>query len=166
MIAALRRYRGFTLVEAAIATLIVGGMLVAALQAAGAAALTQQRAAIRTTARSLADGMLAEVRRLPYADVNLPVFGRESGETGGVKTSCDDVDDFHGWAESPPQDPAGNALSLLGGWERRVRVEWVQAADPGNAAAVDTGVKRITVTVLYRSDVVATTVGLRSRELE
>lgn len=166
MIAARRPCRGFTLVEAAIATLIVGGMLVAALQAAGAAVLTQQRAAVRTTARSLADGMLAEVLRLPYADANLPVFGRESGETGGVKTSCDDVDDLHGWVESPPQDLAGNSLPRLAGWERRVRVEWVQAADPGSAAAVDTGVKRITVTILHRGDVIVTVMGLKTREPE
>jgi type II secretory pathway pseudopilin PulG len=166
MTATHRPCRGFTLVEAAIATLIVGGMLVAALQAAGAAVLTQQRAAVRTTARSLADGMLAEVLRLPYADRDLPVFGREAAEQGGVKTSCDDVDDFHGWTESPPQDLAGNALAELSGWERRVKVEWVQSSDASTASFTDTGLKRITVTILHRGDAVATAVGLRSREPE
>lgn len=161
-----RPRRGFTLAEAAIATLIVGGLLVAALQAAGAAVLTQHRAAIRATARSLADGMLTEVLRLPYVDPVLPAFGRESGETIGSKASCDDVDDFHGWAESPPQDLVGSPLAELAGWERRVTVEWVQSSNTTAASVTDTGLKRITVTILHRGDAVGTAVGLKGREAE
>ena len=62
---------GFTLVEAAISTIIVGGVLVASLNVIGAAAMTRHRLAQRQRARLLAADLMSEIPRLPYADPTL-----------------------------------------------------------------------------------------------
>jgi hypothetical protein len=156
--------RAFTLVEATIAMLLVSVMLVAAMRATAASGLVQYKAAERATARHLADGLIAEITPLSYEDPDgTPAFGRESGESTTSRSGWDDVDDFDGWTESPPQLLDGTAMDKLSGWQRIVKVERIDAANPSQLAAGDTGAKRITVTVQRNKAVVATRVAIRTK---
>jgi len=111
----------------------------------------------------LAESLMSEVLALPYADPEeTPDFGPESTETAGGRNAFDDVDDFHGWSASPPQEPDGTPMAGYEGWTRSVRVEF---ANPNNlllANSTETGVKRVTVTVKYDGQTLAQLVGIRT----
>jgi len=92
----------------------------------------------------------------------VPLFGREVNELLSSKANYDDVDDFNGWSESPPQDRDGTVMSGLSGWQRSVVVDWVVAADPTQVSLSETGAKRVTVTVKHKGITIATRVAIRT----
>ncbi len=75
------------------------------------------------------------------------ILGIELGNLLADKTTLDDVDDFDGYAETPPLYADGTAMAGLSAWTRRVRVQWVDRNDPSLVVGSETGVKRIIVTV-------------------
>lgn len=153
----------FTIVEAVISTVIVAVMFVAALSAVGASRVTQHRVALVSQGRLLVESLLSEVLRQNYEDPDgAAVFGLESGEPVTVRANFDDVDDFDGWSSSPPVDRDGTPLADSTGWKRTVHVEWVDPSDPGQVKTVETGVKRVTVTVEYGGVPQASLVALRT----
>ena len=158
------RRRGFSLVEVVVSTIVVALLLVAGMQTAGASKSLQYRAATAGRGTLLAQALLSEVLAKPYAELNnLESIGPEPGEGG--RAAFDDVDDFHGWSDSPPTWPDGSAMALHGGggWGRSVTVEWVGPLDlTGAAVAADGGVKRVTVTVARDGLTVATLVGIKT----
>ena len=140
----------FTIVEAVISTIVVGVMFVAALNTVGASRLTQQKASVVSRGQLLAEALMSEILRQSYQDPDgTPVFGTESNESATPRTSWDDVDDYAGLSESPPAAKDGTVLTNATGWQRTVRVEWVDAANPAQVQTVETGVKRIVVAVAY-----------------
>lgn len=141
--------RGFSLLEISVSTLIAGGVLVVALRAVGSAASSERVNAERARATPLAGALMAEVLEANYREPKPPrVFGPEPGETAsGTRALFDDVDDYHGWTESPPQNKDGAVLPGLIGWRRSVTVQYVSPDNLATAAAGDLGVKRVTVTV-------------------
>lgn len=158
-----RRPRGFSFVETAVCVLVVGLLLVASMRVAAGANRAQAQAAEQVMGQYLAAGLMNEITALAYADPGgAPVFGREPAEVAGVKSGYNDVDDFAGWTESPPQDFAGNVMPDLTGWARSVTVEWVTVPNVSQASAGETGAKRITVTVTRNNRVVATCVAIRT----
>lgn len=143
--------------------LVVSVLLVAAMRATTASALMQYKNSERALGGVLADSLIHEVLVLSYADPTAPSsFGLEAGESATSKAGWDDVDDFDGWSESPPQDRNGATMAGLSGWRRRVSVRRVLASDPSQPAGSETGVKRITVIVLRNGLPVATRTALRT----
>jgi len=156
--------RGFTLVEAVMSTLVVSLVLVAAMRVAAVSAVMQYKAAERVSGRYLADGLLNDIRALAYQEPSGTVnFGIETGESASSKTNYDDVDDFNGWSESPPQERTGTAMSQFDStWRRSVVVAWVKSANLSQTSSTETGIKQITVNVYHNSLLVATRSALRS----
>lgn len=151
------------MVETVVCVVVLGLMLTAAMRVASASSMSQLKASERVTGRLLADGLLAEILALSYADTSgTPVFGRETGESSGSKQNYSDVDDFHGWSETPPQDRSGAAIEGMPGWKRQVSVVWVQVPDVSSVSAVETGAKRVTVTVTKDGRPIATAVGIKT----
>ncbi len=139
---------GFTLVETVVSMLIVGTMLVAALNTVGASRLSQYKTSRGNCGQLLAESLMAEILRQDYLDLDgAPVFGLESGEAGAIRADFDDVDDYHGFSSSPPTSKDGTAISALAGWQRSVIVEWVDPMDVTRVQGSETNAKRITVTV-------------------
>lgn len=145
-----RPSRAFTMIEASISTVIVGLMLVAALNAMGVANLMQFRIVDRANARLLAQSLMAEILPLDYAD---PVYGPDSfgrnateGATGD-RSFFDDVDDYAGWKEDPPVEKNGTAIPWASGLRRVTTVDWVDPNDLDKPVRTNSGVKRIIVEV-------------------
>ncbi|MEM8738727.1 MAG: hypothetical protein AAGG38_09670 [Planctomycetota bacterium] len=160
-----RRCSAFSLVETAIATLLVGGLLVVAMNMVGASRVTQTRYLEREQARLLADDLLQQILALPYQEPSdsPAAFGLEIGETLSLRVGFDDVDDYHGHTESPPEDPGGNPVPGAERFTREVEVQWVQPDAPDTPASADTGVKRVRVTVRSGEKQLGRVVGYRTR---
>jgi len=157
------RKGGFTLAEAVVSVVIVAVLLVAALSTLGASRLGQYRTCQLTQAQCLAQELLAEILRQDYSDPDgWARFGAEPDEDPDCRSDFDDVDDYHGWVASPPQEKDGAVLPDLAGWERRVVVEWVHPWDTDSPIGWDAGVKRVTVSVRDNEAKIASAVALRT----
>lgn len=158
-----QRRRGFSIVEAVIATIVVAIMLVAALSAVGASRYVQHEVYLADSGRLLAEQLLAEVLQNDYQDPNEPlVFGREATESAATRADFDDVDDYHGWSSSPPEAPDGTPLAASKNWQRTVTVEWVVPKEPSQVVGSESYAKRITVTTTYNNVPQATLVAVRT----
>jgi prepilin-type N-terminal cleavage/methylation domain-containing protein len=158
----LRRMRsGFSLIEVAVSSILVGSILVAALGTVGAVMRFRSSTSDSVRAALLAADLLAEIQNQPYADPNqTPAFGKESGET--ARSQFDDVDDYDTWAESPPKNRAGTNLTGFTGWARSVTVVRAQRSAPMQNAGSDEGLKRIRITVSKNSVTVQTIDALKA----
>ena len=125
---------------------IVGVMLVASVNLLGSAAKTRVTDNNRRTALALAQQLISEIQPLPYKDDSLTgvLFGPELGESD--RGSFDDLDDYDNYREKPPLERDGTVMAGYPGWQRKVKVAWV---DPNtlNESLVDLGLVRIEVRV-------------------
>lgn len=164
----LLKRRGITLAETALATFLVGILVVAALQSMGASLQTHEFAQSRVQAILLAEQLLAELSVLPWCEDGQasPTIGRESGETTGItrRNQLDDMDDFDGWKETPARRD-GMVLTGTTGLTRTVTVTNISSADFTTAVAdaADSGLRLITVVVSDASGELARTSSLFSR---
>lgn len=157
------RTRAFTLLEALVSTFVVSVMLVAALNTLGASKLGAHRMEDSARGVLLAQALMAEILPQSYLDpVDPPQFGLEAGEVAGIRATFDDVDDYHGWSSSPPRNPYGSVIPDRADWGRSVTVQWADPANLVSNAVVDTGIKRITVTVTRGGEQVARLGALRT----
>jgi len=154
---------GLTLLEVTVSTLLVGLLLVTSLRAVGAVLRFRSGSSDTQRGLLLADDLTAEILGQEYIEpVEAPVFGRELSEMLNGRTAFDDVDDYHLWSRSPPEDRDGNQLAGFSGWSRSVAVEWVNPSNPSLTVLSDQGAKRITVTVSKNGTVAATLQALRT----
>ncbi len=139
----------FTLAEVVLTVLIIGIGLTASLRALTVILASSETSERALLAHRLSADLLAEISLLPFEDPDgSPVFGREPDEaTATSRASFDDIDDYNGWSESPPQDKDGTIVPGTAGYTRSVAVASV---DPADFAAVvapgSSNAKRITVT--------------------
>jgi len=155
--------RGLTLVESLVSMLIVSGLLVSALNTLGAVNWGYANISNRAKGELLAQELAGEILEMEYAEpVDTPVFGTEAGESSTSRAAYDDVDDYHGWTATPPQDHAGTVLTGWDGWSRTVKVQYVQKNNVTLLAVSDQGAKRITVTVKYQNKTQASLIAVRS----
>jgi len=154
--------RGFTLIESALSMVIVGLMLVAALNTVGASKTSQYRNSERSLGPMLAEELMVEILSHDYEEPDDPVvFGRES-ESATIRTAWDDVDDYNGWTANPPQNADGTPVDGATGWERSVTVTRVTQGAL-TASGSDTGLKRVEVTVSHGGRPITTLTSLRSQ---
>lgn len=152
----------FTLVEVVISLLVVGIMLVAALNTVGGVFRTYAIAQERQQGDALAMELMAEILHERYEDPNgSPAFGLEAGESSALRAGYDDVDDYDGWSAYPPRSRDGTALAGAKTWTREVTVEWVDVLDPTVVVGGDSGLKRITVVATSERGTQFTRVALR-----
>lgn len=158
--------RAFTLVEAALATLLIAGLAVALLQTLGALSASRNRSADSAAALALADELLNEVLLLPFADPITPsnTLGPGPGEAGTNRLNFDDVDDYDGFTESPPAQPDGTAIAGFTGWSRSVSVAYLSPANlRSTSRSTFQTLKLITVTVARNGITLATRQSIRGR---
>ena len=159
-----QRRRGISLIEVSISTLLVGFVLVASMRSLGHVVRSRGTTSVDSRALALAEQLVSEILNLEYEDDTSPVFGPETGESGPDRSAFDDVDDYHGWTSTPPQDQSGTAVPNSTNWQREVTVQFVDPNDPVSVSGTDEEVKRITVTVRLNGAIVAVSSALRSDE--
>jgi hypothetical protein len=167
-----RRRRGLTMAEAVMSMMVVSLMVVSALNTVGARAVNRRLVADRELGMFLANELMSEILAQAYREgPGVTTLGRDAGELAGVRTNWDDVDDYDGFSESSPKHRDGSAFSLSdpAAWNVSVQTRYVSRT--GYAflpalAEVDTGIKRITVTVSHREVRVATLTALRTSTWE
>jgi type II secretory pathway pseudopilin PulG len=123
-----KRRGGFTLIEAAITTVIIGVGCVAMLELLGAGTLANNDGAELTTAMNLAGNIRECMTGVAYTDpVNPTNWGAEAGET---IATYNDLDDFDGKTFSPPLDARRQSLgSTFSNWSQSVTVVSIKPTD-------------------------------------
>jgi chitodextrinase len=155
--------RGFSLIEAVMSVLIVGGLFITAMNTLTASKTTELSVCERACGQQLALDMMGEILQQAYQDpVNPPVFGPEPGKSTSSRSLYTDVDDYKGWSESPPQDKNGTPLAGFDGWSRNVVVDWADPSTLNATSTSNTGIKRITVTVQHMGRQVAGVAAFRT----
>ena len=155
--------RGFSMVEAVFCVVLVGGLVVVSLDTLGASKMAQRNLGVRALGQLLASSLISEIMNQSYSDPNeASIFGIELSEILASRPSFDDVDDYHGWTASPPQNRDGTVIPGLTGWSQTVQIQRVDPADFGIQRTTDTGVKRVTVTITRNNVSVATLVGVKT----
>jgi type II secretory pathway pseudopilin PulG len=151
----------FTIVESVICMLLVGFMLVAALNTLGSTARTRSVHADQSRVAALANQLMSEILKACYIDPqDDTTWGPETGETN--RSLYDDVDDYDGWYASPPELSDGSVIDGTEGWARAVRVRFASLNDPNMETWMETGIARITVKVTSDTGATKTLVALRS----
>lgn len=151
--ASTRRRGGFTLIESAIAVVVVGVGIVALLQAMASGTRINGQARAITQGVFLAQEVREWTLRLPFKDPNAPnpnmhpyTPGPESGENPQVYVN--DLDDLESITFSPPRDGEGQAIPELSGWTQTITMQW---RDPGSLTTAvpsgTSGVVHVTVSV-------------------
>ena len=145
--------RGFTLVEVAVAIVIVGTGSVALMQLAMTCTMQNRAAADTTSAAMLAQHVQEMLALLPISDpaYGPTSFGLEPGET---VATADDVDDFDGVTFSPPVDSTRTALSGFAGFSQVITVVPVDNKKlSGNTNGTDVAKTTYTGAVRIRVDI-------------
>ena len=139
---------GFTLIEAALAIVIVGTGCVAAMMLFAAVSQQNRTARRLTVASQLARHVEEAMAHLPFDDpvTRGATFGPEAGETLG---GFNDLDDFDALVASPPVDALRRPIPELGQYAQRVDVVPVDADTLAEGGA---GAVRVDVTVTWRRD--------------
>ena len=120
--------RGFTLIEAMMAVMVLGIAAASVLLPFISGAAVRAEGINRTLAARLASDLMEQILRLPFHDPDGgSSVGPEPGETG--PSSFDNIDDYHGYTESQGQvkDAAGVVFtdSVYANFSRNVTCEYV-----------------------------------------
>jgi prepilin-type N-terminal cleavage/methylation domain-containing protein len=154
---------GLTLIEVVASTMIVGLMTVAALNALAAATRSSESIGNRAVALGLADELMSEILQAAYSDpTGATSIGPDGAESAGPRAAFNDVDDYDGWNQSPPQNRDGTTMPDRGDWRHRVQVSRVVPSDPTQTSGSEQGAKLIRVTIEYRGEVLAEQLAVRT----
>ncbi len=159
-----RTRAGFTLVEAAISTVIVGIMIVAALETVGSSAQARRRSIAIREADDLLAFVQAEITGVYFDDpLGRGGWGPESGESDSPR-NFDDVDDYDGLSESQPTDRSGKAIDAFANWKYTVAVTPVLPTLGGmDRADATSPLRQVEVEVRSQDEVVKQGIFLISR---
>lgn len=156
---------GMTIAEAAIATLIVGGVLVAAMTSVAASRTIRGRVADRVRAQQLALDLLSEILQQGFLDpaASSSSLGSVlSGATSTSRAAWAYVSDYNGLVDSPPLTKSGTPIPNVTTWARTVTVQWADPKTFAPTSSTNTGVFLVTVTVTRGTLVLASVNALRT----
>jgi MSHA pilin protein MshD len=152
--------RGLTLIESVVAVVLVSTLVVSALRVTASIARTRLVQKDRSAGMTLARDLMSEIMQRNYVDPDgSNSLGPDSGET---RATYDDVDDYDGLNQSPPQDINGAAIAGYTGWTRTAKVAYIDQTTVDSILGSDSGLKRITVSVTSPTGIVTTLRGLRT----
>lgn len=156
-----------TLVEVIVSMLLLTAVLGGALSAVTLSARGQNSTSDALTARMLAADLLEVICDFPYDDpADNTEFDVGGDEVDADKTTFDDLDDFHGWTETPPSRMNGTAIPGASAWTRTVTVEWVDPLSPSTTSGSESGAKLVTITVERAGATYASMSRVRTRALD
>lgn len=147
------RRLGFTLVEAALAMVIVGTGVMALLQLLAAGTMTNASGTTLTTAVNLANNIHEITIGMPFQKPGNP--GSLAKDSGGP-TAYTYLWDMNGDTYSPPLDVRRNPITTYSTWSQKVTINTV---DPTNVTAArpndpTVATARVTVVITHNSQTV------------
>jgi hypothetical protein len=152
--------RGVTLVEAMVATLVVGILGLAAHGVSRVILATGSQQEETGVIDELGVSLLEEIASLPFDDPQNggTSLGPEAGEwvALGDRVLFDDVDDYTVWDGSRPLQQKDGSLIDLPGYTRAVSIAYVSPADFTLASFTPSDCKQITVSVRINGRTVKT----------
>ncbi len=156
--------RGVTLIEIMISLILVSTVLLVSITASANLLRNnvQRRAAV--DANVLGRQIAEEVSAQHFVDPDTPGFGLETGEIATDRTTFDDVDDYHGFAATPPTHRDGSVIDGYLGWTFSISVSPCHPTITGALRTGDTAasLREIRVTCVSPEGVAADTVTLVS----
>ncbi len=159
-----RGVRGFTLIEAIVATAVVGIGISALMVATKSGTEVNMAGREITQATFLAQELREWTLRLPFSDQDDTDRDNPPGHDGSdPQVFVDDLDDLMGVTYSPPRDASGEAITDVDGWAQTIDLSWRNRDDlaasvaPGstNMIYVDVTISRSGRTVLSTGWLVA-----------
>lgn len=155
---------GFTLIEALLASILLGMAIAALLYSSGAYTRANGVGIDLSTAEFLIEEIRELTTVLPVVDPETgeSTFGIESGESS--VSDYDDLDDFDGLTFNPPVDVNGYQLSEFSSFSQQVTVENISSSDFLTVVS-DHGSDfvRVTVTVLLNGAEMSSSSWVRAR---
>jgi len=144
--------RGFTLIEAAVATAIIGLGVAAVLVSVQSGTQVNDAGRKLTVATLLAQELREWTLRLPFSDPDPEDQGNPPGPDGSdPQIFVDDLDDLMGVTYDPPRDGQGVAISDLTGWSQYIDLTWRDPADLTSIVASGTSdVIYVEVTISHK----------------
>lgn len=149
------RRTGLALIEVVVCTLLVGTLLLTSLKTLGSVYRFRGENSDEQRGIYLAEEILSRIEMLPYNDPEGgSLLGRESFESY-FNSPFDDMNDFHGFSESPPTDQSGGSLPGFADWAWSVQFAYV---DPNDLSRTFSNQRAMvsTITIQKNSNVVAT----------
>ena len=148
--------------ETIVSTLLVGMVLVGTIQIVGptvrSGTVMADKVVASNLARELSDEIATKYFKSTVED-DLDFIGTESGAS---RRFFDDIDDYHGLSNTPPQLSNERTLTQLAGWTRTVKVAHADLNNPSVDSGAYTGLKRVTITVRKDGVTLAEMVSLHS----
>lgn len=162
-----RRVRGFTLIEALVATSVIGLGVAAVLVSAGSGTRVNYAGQQLTQATFLAQELREWTLRLPFSDTDSWDQNKAPGQEAAG--TFDDLDDLDGTLFTPPRDGQGNDIAGMPGWSQSVELTW---PDPDDLTATlappilakDGQIIYVDVTISFRGEQVLRTGWLATRK--
>lgn len=154
--------RAFSLIEVVVAIAIIGLMLVGALSAVSASRGSQFKVRRLRQAHLLGQALMAEILQQDYEET-AGVLGPDPDELSGVRAGFDDVDDYDGWSQSPPQREDGTNLDQFASYGRRVTIAYLNPGSLWQTVPFDSGIKRIIVCVDVNGNEIVSLTAVRTR---
>jgi len=166
--------RGFTLVEVAVATAIVGIGVAAIMVAAASTTHVNDAGRKLTQAVFIAQELREWTLKLPFSDQDPGDAGNPPGPDGSdPQVFIDDLDDLsnfdgNGITYEPPRDGQGMAMANMAGWSEQIVLTWRDPSDLTQAVAEGASdVIDVQVTVRYGGrDILSTSWLVARREDE
>jgi hypothetical protein len=144
--------------ETSLATVIIGLSVLSIVKLVSAATTQTGITQKYTTAYMLVDNIHELLLGLPFND---PIFGTHTGGPNTGQTSLsqfNDVEDFDGYAPSPPIDANRQPIASLANWQQSVSVTLIGDVNGhllNGAGGTYSVVERVRVTISYRPSAIA-----------
>ncbi len=140
----IRKSGGFTLIEVAIATVIIAVGVIALMVGVGSSTRINGSGRALAQAVILAENIREWSIKLPFFDPELTDPGTIGSETG--ETVVDDLDDLD-QPFTPPRDSQGNSITGLTNWKQVVTVQWVDETNLGTISSTATDTVMVAVEI-------------------
>ena len=140
---------GLTLLEVVVSLVLVSTIVLVSVSASANLMRSKTQSTQALDGQELAFQILDEVTAVDFQDPDQDrIFGREASETANNRTDFDDVDDYHGYAASPPSHRDGTTIAGFENWSFSVTVSRAEPASAGIVASNndDAPLKLVTVT--------------------
>ena len=125
-----RRKQAFSLIEVAVAIIIISLGVVALLSAMYAGTRNNDMGQKLTHATFLAQEIREWTLKLPFSDPDEGDQGNPPGPDGSdPQVFVDDLDDLMGVTYGPPRNGQGSAIADMAGWSQTISITWRDPTD-------------------------------------